>query len=428
MSEQAIKLVHVVDTSGVADKSIGTAAMDEKGRYGFSNAEDEKPYLPAGESEVLADQEVLDSLTFKDHEWEDHIKTQETLYSKNNTLTREETVTEQLESIAAEKEILMDEREYAASTGNDVALEQADKDLDLLEERYKELTAPEDTQEASKEGAKATDKQADDMLNFNSIEMSEEKKQSAEAEQTKEQPIEQPVQNNESFVSKNETIEKDQIFEPAQGETQSLVPASVSKKFTQDGNKFYMKSDPDKVAFSDSGKKLKTRMDGEAITDTMINIAKERGWTEIKVTGSESFKKDVWKNASEQGIAVKGYTPSRAEVAALEAKGVEIPKQGQDSKPEKAVQTAKEKAAEALQNHSSAEAVKNHPELAPYVAAISAVEKKLNSENLSTENKNAILERVRQNAVNSYNEGVQPDVKLKQERIKEQTATAEVSR
>lgn len=342
MADMNLKLVNVVDTSGRSDTSIGVAVMDDKGRFGFVDDRDERPYLPAGGERVLENQSVTDTLIFKDHEWGEHIRIKETVRSKQAR-----------ESAEAEEE-----------------------------------NGIEQMQEASKK-----------------------------------------ADNSEALVTKSEGIEKDQVFEPAAGDTKTLVPEAVQKKFIQDGNKFYFKGSPDKLAFRDTGTSLKTKIDGEAVVDSMITIAKNRGWSEIKVTGTESFKKDVWQEATKQGIAVRGYTPSKTEVAAMERQGFDIPKQGQSHAPEAEIKTDREKAAEALKNLSASEAVKKHPELAPYVAAVSAIEKKLATEKLSESNKKAILDRVRQNAVNSYNEGITPKMQLKERQPrKEVTAQAEMSR
>lgn len=332
MAEMDLKRVNIIDTSGRSDTSIGIAVVDDKGRFGFINKQDEKPYLPSGGERVLNEAGVINALTFKDHKWDSHIRIEETKNSKANR-------------------------------------------------------------------AKNTELE-------NSIEPTKEK-----------------------LETKAQGVEKDQLLSPATDKTKNLIPEVIQKKYFQDGNKFYFKGSPEKLAFRDTGKALKTKLDGEAVADSMVMIAKNRGWTEIKVTGSESFKKDVWREATKQGIAVRGYSPTPAEVSAMESKGFDIPKQGQSHAPEAEIKSGKEKASEALKTLSASEAVKLHPELAPYVAAVSVIEKKLESEALSEANKKAIMDRVRQNAVNSYNEGVTPKVQLQEKRErKEVTAQAELSR
>ena len=341
------KREHIIDTSGKSETSIGTAIKDDQGRYGFANANDESPYLPAGGEAVFNKQEVVDSLTFKEHKFGSHLKTRETVESKR-----------------------------------------------LISQTQKNHGK-------------------DSVENENTI----------EAVKVKNHSRTETV----SASPRLEGIEKDQLFSPAEGETNKLVPKEVKDKFVQSGNSFYFKGSDDRLAFKDTGNKLKTKIDGDQIADSMIAIAKNRGWSEIKVTGTETFKKDIWKKAAEQGIAVRGYTPTKVEQAELENKGVEIPKQGQSLSPEKSTLTPEQERAKAFKELSGTDAVKKHPELAPYVAAVTAIQKKVESENLSDANKKAVIERVRMNAVNSINQGAVPSVTIKQSQ-KIKTAQAELSR
>jgi len=50
----------------------------------------------------------------------------------------------------------------------------------------------------------------------------------------------------------------------------------------------------------------------------MIELAKAKHWSKIKISGTDEFKKEVWLAASMQGLEVEGYTPSAQDVALLE--------------------------------------------------------------------------------------------------------------
>jgi hypothetical protein len=41
----------------------------------------------------------------------------------------------------------------------------------------------------------------------------------------------------------------------------------------------------------------------------MVEVAIAKGWKELKVTGSESFRRSVWLEAAKLGMAVRGYEP-----------------------------------------------------------------------------------------------------------------------
>ncbi|SHJ62198.1 hypothetical protein SAMN02745165_02791 [Malonomonas rubra DSM 5091] len=95
------------------------------------------------------------------------------------------------------------------------------------------------------------------------------------------------------------------------------LPASIQKHYLQVGDKFFYDKHPDQLAFRDKGHKLLTKSSGAMIAASLIQIAKARGWTEIKVRGSDDFRRNIWLKASEQGLEVKGYEPKGSDLAVL---------------------------------------------------------------------------------------------------------------
>ncbi|MEP6606751.1 MAG: LPD7 domain-containing protein, partial [Nitrosospira sp.] len=53
------------------------------------------------------------------------------------------------------------------------------------------------------------------------------------------------------------------------------------------------------------------------IADSMVRIAYARGWSEIKVSGTETFRREVWLKATILGMSVKGYVPTEQDKVAL---------------------------------------------------------------------------------------------------------------
>ena len=91
------------------------------------------------------------------------------------------------------------------------------------------------------------------------------------------------------------------------------VPQSVRDRFVQDGNRFYF---PDgAAAFRDLGRKLTTGSENTEVVHSLIEIAQARGWSEIKVAGTERFRQEAWRQARLAGLAVRGYQPSDDEQA-----------------------------------------------------------------------------------------------------------------
>lgn len=117
-------------------------------------------------------------------------------------------------------------------------------------------------------------------------------------------------------------IESDEIFTPTKTNGKDAIPPEVEREFIRVGDKFHFANKPSTVAFEDHGTKLETKTDNENVASAMVKVALARGWDEIKVTGSETFKREVWFEGAARGMSVKGYTPNDADKARLEiAKG-----------------------------------------------------------------------------------------------------------
>jgi len=93
------------------------------------------------------------------------------------------------------------------------------------------------------------------------------------------------------------------------------VPASVRDRFRQDGNRFYFADGA--PAFRDHGRRLTTASENTALIGSLIEIAQARGWEEIRIAGTETFRKEAWSQARRAGLAVRGYRPSKDERADL---------------------------------------------------------------------------------------------------------------
>jgi hypothetical protein len=93
------------------------------------------------------------------------------------------------------------------------------------------------------------------------------------------------------------------------------VPQSVRDRFVQEGHRFYF---PDGApAFKDLGRRLTTASENTQIVHSLIQIAHSRGWTEVRVSGTERFRREAWQQARLAGLNVRGYRPSEAEQAQL---------------------------------------------------------------------------------------------------------------
>ena len=87
------------------------------------------------------------------------------------------------------------------------------------------------------------------------------------------------------------------------------ITDDLTGKFLRVGNKLYRTSDDKTPIVRIEADRLKTR-NIDALPD-IIRIAKANGWTSIKLSGGDTFKKAAYLAATAQGLAVENYTPSK---------------------------------------------------------------------------------------------------------------------
>lgn len=120
-----------------------------------------------------------------------------------------------------------------------------------------------------------------------------------------------------------DSIEKDDLFS-SPSQNYKFIPPEVSKKYLLVGNKYHYSGATKSVAFIDQGDKLKTSSSSPQIAEELVKIAEGRGWEELRVRGTNAFKREVWLEASVRGIHVAGYKPSELDKAELERRSTFI--------------------------------------------------------------------------------------------------------
>ena len=100
---------------------------------------------------------------------------------------------------------------------------------------------------------------------------------------------------------------------------------SLRHRFLEANNQFYFRSGPggaDTVAFADHGTSLTTDHEDPAVIHGMLLLAQAKGWTSLRVKGSDTFKAEAWMSATMAGIEVQGYQPREIDrVRLAERKG-----------------------------------------------------------------------------------------------------------
>lgn len=69
------------------------------------------------------------------------------------------------------------------------------------------------------------------------------------------------------------------------------------------------------VAFEDMGDRISMRSTSATAIRAALQLAREKGWTEIEAKGSVEFRRATWLEAQRQGIEVSGYEPDDADFA-----------------------------------------------------------------------------------------------------------------
>ncbi len=73
--------------------------------------------------------------------------------------------------------------------------------------------------------------------------------------------------------------------------------------------RFYRDHRAAEPMFRDEGRKLTTTQSYPDAVADMLKIAQHRGWTKVRVSGDEGFRREAWIQARSLGVEVRGYQP-----------------------------------------------------------------------------------------------------------------------
>jgi len=103
-----------------------------------------------------------------------------------------------------------------------------------------------------------------------------------------------------------------------QGTAKALtIPEYVKNSFRSLDGKYYFKDRKHILAFEDKGKSIVTQHDDDRVAKAVVKTAEAKGWGNIKITGNETFRREVWLQAQIHNIKVKGFTPKESDIALL---------------------------------------------------------------------------------------------------------------
>lgn len=93
------------------------------------------------------------------------------------------------------------------------------------------------------------------------------------------------------------------------------IPADLESRFLRVGDKLYRSAHDKEPVATITADRIKAK-DQAALPD-LIRLAKENGWTSLKISGDEEFKRAAFLAASAQGLKIDGYLPdSKTQAAA----------------------------------------------------------------------------------------------------------------
>lgn len=114
------------------------------------------------------------------------------------------------------------------------------------------------------------------------------------------------------------------------------IPADLESRFLRVGDKLYRSAHDKEPVATITADRIKAK-DQAALPD-LIRLAKENGWTSLKISGDEEFRRAAFLAASAQGLKIDGYLPDPKTQAAADR---ELARQaGKPAMSEQAIRTA----------------------------------------------------------------------------------------
>lgn len=122
------------------------------------------------------------------------------------------------------------------------------------------------------------------------------------------------------------------------------VPSDLESRFLRVGDKLYRSPHDKEPMATITPDRIKAK-DRESLPD-LIRLAKENGWTSLRIDGDEEFKRAAYLAATAQGLKIDGYQPDAKTKAAAEREQARqpgaVPTKAQTARTANQVRDAKE--------------------------------------------------------------------------------------
>ncbi len=97
-----------------------------------------------------------------------------------------------------------------------------------------------------------------------------------------------------------------------------------TKTESQNGHTEYRWERSGRVAFTDEGDRIVFNNTNETAIKAGLQLAKQKGWETVYVTGNEEFRRENWIQGQLYGMKVEGYTHTKADDLEVERRRVEL--------------------------------------------------------------------------------------------------------
>ena len=96
------------------------------------------------------------------------------------------------------------------------------------------------------------------------------------------------------------------------------IPAALTKRYAIKDHVYYSKNPSIGIVFEDKGQSIRAKSSDADDIRAMVELAKSKHWSIIKVNGTAEFKREAWLAANVQGLQVTRYKPTQQDLALLE--------------------------------------------------------------------------------------------------------------
>jgi hypothetical protein len=116
---------------------------------------------------------------------------------------------------------------------------------------------------------------------------------------------------------------KREVPEEEKRQYRRTVDLVMTRYEREDGTVQYRWKESGAVAFVDRGDRITFNSGSSTSVKAGLQVAKEKGWDAVQVTGSKEFRGESWIQGQLMGMEVNGYNPTREDFDRLEALKIE---------------------------------------------------------------------------------------------------------